>query len=71
MRAAVDTGHGVKQVLQLVRDEKLRKHLGTRGKMHMCEYDAQHLVDAWDMIFSNLMNKPAPLQSNSLYTTVI
>lgn len=71
MRAAVDTGHGVKQVLQLVRDEKLRKHLGTRGKMHMCEYDAQHLVDAWDMIFTNLMNKPVPLQSNSLYTTVI
>lgn len=71
MRAAVDTGHGVKQVLSLIRNENLRKTLSMKGKIHMTQYGAHHMVDVWDSIFTNLMNKPLPINSQNIYTTVI
>ena len=70
MRAAVDTNHAVKQLLSLIRDEKLRKSLGLRGKLHISQYAAHHMVDSWDNIFSNLMKKPLPLNSGKIFSTI-
>lgn len=70
-RAIVDTGHAVKQMLSLIRNPDLRKELGKKGKVHMSQFAIPHMVDAWDQIFTGMMQKPLPINSQRIYSTVI
>lgn len=70
-RAVVDTSHAVKQLLKLVRDPQLKKVLGTKGRLHVSQFSIPHIVDTWDMIFSDMMKKPLPINSQNIYSTII
>lgn len=70
-RAIVDTNHAIEQMLKLVENSELRQELGSRGRSHMNKYSIQHMVDVWDQLFTNLSNKPLPIESSNIYTTVL
>jgi glycosyltransferase involved in cell wall biosynthesis len=70
-RSVIDTGHAIKQLLLLRRNPQICKSLGTRGKLHMLQYGAIHMVDVWNKIFSDLMAKPLPIESNRIYGSTI
>ena len=67
MRASVDTNHAVQQVLRLRRDKKLRKALGQRGKNYVAQYSTAHMVDPWNKVFTEAMEKPLPVEGDTLY----
>ncbi|MCB1713196.1 MAG: glycosyltransferase, partial [Candidatus Riesia sp.] len=71
MRAVVDTGDAVTQLNKLIHNPKLKTDLGRKGRVHVSQYDMHHMVDVWDDIFTNMMKKPLPIESNKLYTAVV
>ncbi len=70
-RAVVDTGHAVKQLISLIRDPKLKNSLGVRGRLHVSQFSIPNLVDVWDQIFVGMMQKPLPINSQSIYSTIV
>jgi len=70
-RSVVDTNHAVEQILKLRRDEKLRKDLGAAGRHHAFSFSTQHMVGPWNKIFSQMMEKPLPIESDRVYTMQI
>jgi glycosyltransferase involved in cell wall biosynthesis len=70
-RAAVDTGHAVTQLNKLVRDPALRNNLGAKGRLHVSQYSLENMVDIWDKILTDMMDKPLPINSKTLYTTIV
>jgi hypothetical protein len=71
MRSIIDTGDAVKQLLKLIRSKELCHKLGARGKLHVSQYHITHMVEFWDKLFTNMMKKPLPTESEVLYTSVI
>ena len=70
-RAAVDTNDAVRQMLRLIEEPELKKTLGMRGKIHMSQYAIPHMVDVWDNIFEEMIQKPLPIDNNKIYTTIV
>lgn len=70
-RAVIDVNHAVEQMLSLTESKELCKKLGEDGRRFMTQYDLHHMVDAWDHIFTNLYNRPLPVDSNKLFSTVL
>ena len=67
MRASVDTNHAVQQVLRLRRDKRLREALGQRGRNYVAQYSTAHMVTPWDTVFTKAMEKPLPVEGDTLY----
>ena len=71
MRSAVDTAHAVEQLLKLYRDKELRKLLGNKGRVHTSQYSLEQMAPVWDSIFTEMMTKPLPMNSDNLYVARI
>ena len=70
-RSAVDTNHAVRQILRLIEEPELKEELGKKGRLHMSQYGIPHMVDSWHNIFNEMMEKPLPINSDKLYTTIV
>lgn len=71
MRSSVDTNHAIQQLLKIYRDDKLRESLGIKGKIYISQYSLIQMAPVWDKIFTDMMNKPLPINSSNLYSAVI
>lgn len=65
-RAVVDNNHAVEQVLKLYRNPVLRTNLGLAGANFINNFDINIMVDVWDSIFSETMNKRLPIKNREL-----
>lgn len=70
-RIAVDNNHAVEQMLKIRKDKELRDKLGNDARQHAIKFDIGQVVPGWDRIFTSMMKKPLPINSNKIYATQI
>lgn len=71
MRSVIDTGHAVSQINKLIRDPNLRKQLGKSGRLSCMQNDIVNIAKTWDLLFTDVYNRPLPIQNNKMHGAVL
>lgn len=71
MRSVIDTGHAVQQLNKLIRNKTLRQTLGVKGRTSISQTDVSQTTKVWDKIFTDVMSKPKPIESNTIHGAVL
>lgn len=69
-RAVIDTGSAIEQLLKM-QDPEVRQDLSNKARMFASQYDTQTMSKVWDTTFTEVYNRPLPVQGKKIYAASV